>query len=385
MHLNAEPLEILRTRTSSKWARYPEDVLPLPVAEMDYPIDPAIAQALHAAIDRNDTGYNPNSDRVAKAFVGFAERHWGWQVEQKAVKVTADVAMGVVELLRMVTKPGDGVVICPPVYPPFFILAEEASCENVVVPLLGNVAEGWAMDFAGIEAAFAAGARALILCSPHNPIGRVWTRAELAQLAEIAARYDAWVIADEIHGPITYAEAEFVPMLTVSDAAREHTMSVTSASKTFNLAGLKCAHMVAGSPAGQKLLDELPMEVEWRAALFGAMANEVAFTQGDEWLAAVLVRLDENRRLLAELLTEHLPLAKYRMPEASYLGWVDLSAYPELGENPSAVALSKAKVAFGIGPDFGEPGKGHIRVNFACAPEVLTEAVTRLASLITAR
>lgn len=383
MHVEAEPLATLRTRTSSKWDRYPDDVLPLPVAEMDYPIAPAIAAALHAAIDRNDTGYNPDSRKVAKAFSAFAQRHWNWTVDPSMVKVTADVAMGVVELLRMVTEPGDRVVITPPVYPPFFILAEEAGCENLEVPLLGGIEDGWQLDLDGIEAAFEQGARAIILCSPHNPIGRVWTRDELAELASIAERHDAWIIADEIHGPITYAEAEFVPILTVSDAARARSLSVTSASKTFNLAGLKCANMVAGSAQTKQILDDLPLEVEWRAALFGAIGNEVAFTEGDDWLAAVLERLDENRRLLAELLAAKLPKAHYRMPEASYLGWVDLREYPELGDNPSALALSKAKVAFGIGPDFGAvTGRGHIRVNLACAPEVLTEAINRLATLV---
>ena len=248
MQVKAQPLDVLRTRTSSKWVRFSDDVLPLPVAEMDYPIAPEIAAALHAAIDRNDTGYNAGSKRVAEAFAGFADRRWGWRVDPKRVKVTGDVAMGVVELTRMVTKPGDRVIICPPVYPPFFVLGVEAGCENVEVPLLGSVSDGWQMDFDGIDRAFADGARALILCSPHNPIGRVWSREELARLADIAAAHDAWIIADEIHGPITYSEAEFVPILTVSDAAREHAVAVTSASKTFNLAGLKCAHIVAGSP-----------------------------------------------------------------------------------------------------------------------------------------
>lgn len=382
MHVEAEPLATLRTRTSSKWARYSEDVLPLPVAEMDYPLAPAIAEALHAAIDRNDTGYNPNSTKVAEAFAAYAKRHWNWDVKQSHVKVTADVAMGIVELLRMVTTPGDGVVICPPIYPPFFILADEAGCENVEVPLQGNITEGWSLDLNGIETAFANGAKAVLLCSPHNPIGRVWTRDELAELADLAARYDAWIISDEIHGPITYPEAEFVPILQVSDAARDHALVVTSASKTYNLAGLKCAHMVAGSARGKKILDELPLEVEWRAALFGAISNVVAFNDCDDWLDAVLERLDENRALLADLLATHLPKALYRLPEASYLAWVDLSDYPELGDNPAVRALRDAKVAFGIGPDFGAPGEGHIRVNLACSPEVLTEAIERLASIV---
>ncbi len=380
MNLTAEPLNLLRTRTSSKWARYDTDVLPLPVAEMDYPLAPEITAALHAAIDRGDTGYNPGSTSVARAFAGFAERHWGWSIDQANIKVTGDVAMGIVELLRMVTKPGDPVVICPPIYPPFFILTTEAGCATAEVPLLGSIADGWALDFAGIEAAFAAGARAILLCSPHNPVGRVWTRAELAELAELAERYDAWIIADEIHAPITFSDAEFVPILSVSDAAREHAFSVTSASKSFNLAGLKCAHMVAGSARGKAVLDALPLEVEWRAGLFGAIANTVAFTECDEWLAAALAAIDTNRRVLGELLASQLPQAHYRQPQASYLAWVNLS---DCGfeENPAARALAEAKVAFGIGPDFGAAGAHHIRVNLACSPEMLTEAITRFAAL----
>ena len=381
VEIDAEPLARLHERTSSKWTRYAPDVLPLPVAEMDYPLAPAIKQALMQAVERSDTGYNKNSLPVAEAFAGFAERHWNWQLDPSMVTVTADVVMGLVESLRMVTKPGDSIVICPPVYFPFFALGPEIGCTTVEVPLTGTIAEGWEMDFAGIEAAFAQGARALVLCSPHNPVGRVWTAAELERLLLLAERYDAWIIADEIHGPLSYAEHRFVPILTVP-GGDEHALSVSSASKSFNLAGLKCAHITAGSPRGKALLDGLPMEVEWRAAHFGVIANTVAFREGDEWLAAVLRRLDENRRLLAELLRSHLPLARYRLPEATYLGWIDLSEYPEFGDDPSAVALAKAKLALSIGPDFGRQGLKHTRINFACAPDTLSEAVERLASIL---
>ncbi|HEY1104809.1 MAG TPA: aminotransferase class I/II-fold pyridoxal phosphate-dependent enzyme, partial [Agromyces sp.] len=231
MHrIAAEPLDVLRTRTSEKWRHYDADVLPLPVAEMDYPLAEPIATALHAAVDRSDTGYAAGSRPVAEAFAPFAAERFGWQVDPGRVTCTGDVAMGLVEVLRQVTAPGDGVVITPPIYPPFFDVVTEASARVVEVPMRG-----------GIDAAFAAGAKAMVLCNPHNPIGLVPSRGELAALAEIAARHGATIVSDEVHGPLSQPGTIYTPFLTVSDAAREVGVTVTSASKAWNIAGTKCA------------------------------------------------------------------------------------------------------------------------------------------------
>lgn len=376
----AEPLERLRARTSAKWRMFADDVLPLPVAEMDFALAEPIAAALHDAVRRSDTGYTASSLPQAEAFAEFAAARFGWAVDPARVSSTADVSMGIVEVLRQATRPGEGVIITPPVYPPFFDLAPEASARIVEVPLAGGIDEGWSLDLAGIDAAFTAGARAMVLCNPHNPVGLAHSAEQLRALAEIAARHDATIVSDEIHGALSFGEVPYVPFLTVSDAAREHGVAVTSASKAFNLAGLKCALIVTASGRGDALRAAMPYEVEWRTSIFGQIASIAAFREGGEWLDGVLGTLGENRRLLKTLLAEQLPGTRYRMPDATYLAWLDLAALG-WGDKPAERALETARVALSPGVDFGSAvGRGHARLNFACSPELLREAVARIAA-----
>jgi cystathionine beta-lyase len=374
--VRADPLDLLRTRTSEKWQAYPADVLPLFVAEMDYSLAPVIADAIVDRVRASDTGYVASSIPVGIAFAGFAARRWGWDVDPGSVMTTTDVSVGIVEILRQVTAPGDGVVICPPVYPPFFDLIPEAGARVVEVPLLDDGA-AWSLDLQGIEAAFAAGARAFLLCNPHNPVGLVHSRASLEAVSVLAARYGVTVLSDEIHGPLTLPPAEFIPYLTVSDAAREHGLVVTSASKAFNLAGLKCALMVAASDRGRAVLAAMPIEVFVRTSLLGQHASIAAFTHGDDWLHGTLAALETGSALLGSLLASKLPGVVFRPPGASYLAWLDFRPLG-WGEDPSIRAL-EARVALNPGPTFGSQGRGFARLNFACAPDVLTEAIARLA------
>ena len=378
--LQALPLDQLRQRSSTKWQKYPPEVLPLFVAETDYALAPAITDVLTRAVLLGDTGYTPPDPGVREAFVEFSRRRFAWEVDPAHVFWTGDVMMGVVEILRRVIDPGDRVVVMTPVYPPFFDTVEEAGGVVERVPL-ARTATGWEIDLPAVEVALAGGARAVLLCNPHNPTGTVHTRESLAALAEIAARFDATVISDEIHGPLGHAGHTFLPFLDASPTAAEVGYAVTSASKTYNLAGLKCAVMVAGSPAQAKVLRSLPDEVEWRTGLFGAMANVAAYSaESDAWLDGLLAALGENRRLLADLLAEHLPEARFLPPDAGFLAWVDVSAYG-WGDNPAPRIRREAKVALHHGPLFGEEGVGHVRINFGCSPELLTEAVRRVGSL----
>jgi cystathionine beta-lyase len=378
--LQALPIDALRERSSTKWRRYPADVLPLFVAETDFPLAPAITARLARAVELGDTGYTPPEPGIREAYVGFAARRFGWDVEPRRIRTTCDVMMGVVELLRLVTKRGDRVIVTPPVYPPFYDGVPEAGCEVQRVPLL-ETEDDWELDLPGIEAAFAAGATAMLLCNPHNPTGTVYSRESLAALAEIAERHGAHIISDEIHSPLTQPDVVFTPFLAASDAAARVGLTVTSASKAFNLAGLKCALMVTASDHTTAMVDALPDEVEWRTGLFGALAGVAAFdADSDAWLDSLLATLDANRRLLGELLAEHVPGARYRRPDAGYLAWVDLSALG-WGDNPAAKILRDAKVALHFGPMFGIEGNGHVRINLGCSPEVLREAVERIGAL----
>lgn len=379
--LQALPIEQLRQRSSTKWRKYGDDVLPFFVAETDYPAAPAITAALTRAVALGDTGYTPPDPGVAHAYAAFAARRFGWHVDPARIRTTCDVMMAIVELLRCVTQPGDRVIVTTPVYPPFFECIPEAGAVVERVPLT-DTGTGWELDLAGIETALAEGARAVLLCNPHNPTGTVHSRETLAALADLAARFGAVVISDEIHAPLTNRGATFTPFLDASPVASRVGYAVVSASKAFNLAGLKCALMVTADDATDRVVRSLPDEVEWRTGLFGAIAAVAAFSpESDEWLDAQLAALDENRSLLAELLAQHVPAARYRIPDAGFLAWVDLTDLG-WGHNPAVKIRREANVAFHLGPYFGEEGSGHVRINFGCSPELLTEAVRRVGSLV---
>lgn len=351
------------------------------VAETDFPLAPEITRVLTRAVEIGDTGYTPPQPGVREAFVGFAERRFGWTVDPAHVFWTCDVMMGVVEILRLVTTPGDRVVVMSPVYPPFYDTVEEAGAVVERVPLT-RTDEGWQIDLPGVEAALAGGARAILLCNPQNPTGTAHSGEVLTALAALAERFGAAVISDEIHGALTYDRAAFTPFLAVSDAAARVGYTVTSASKAFNLAGLKCAVMVAGTDEHAQALRALPWEVEWRTGLFGALANVAAYSEdSDLWLDQLVAALDVNRRLLAELLPEYLPGARFLIPDAGFLAWVDLSSFG-WGENPATKIRREARVALHHGPLFGEEGTGFVRINFGCDPDVLREAVTRMGALV---
>lgn len=378
MNYELDRLDIdrLRGRRSVKWTFHEPDVLPAWVAEMDFPLADPVRGALISAIELDDSGYaNAGASGLAEAFCGFMDRRLGWCPDPDQVTATSDVVGGITSLLRALTEPGDGVLITPPVYHPFFDVIGEVGCEVVEAPMLG----GRTLDLDSIEAGFKAGARALILCSPHNPAGTVPSRAELETIADLAARYEAWVISDEIHAPLTLKGAEFLPFLSISDAAREWGICLSSASKTFNLAGLSCAVFATASASARKVIEGLPFGATHPGHL-GVIASQAAFESGDDWLDQVLARLDGNRNLLKELLHEHLPEVGYRPPEAGYLTWLDCRLL-DLGDDPSAAFLETGRVALSPGPQFGSQGAGFARLNIGTSPGLIEEAVERMAKV----
>ncbi|KAA0960765.1 aminotransferase class I/II-fold pyridoxal phosphate-dependent enzyme [Microbacterium sp. ANT_H45B] len=381
LEVRALPLAELRARTSEKWREYPADVLPLFVAETDFPLAPTISSALRRAVDRGDTGYVASRTPLASTYSDFALRRFGWQPDPARMRSTADVSMGIVEILRRVTRPGERVVVTPPVYPPFYDLVSEAGAEVERVPLR-HTGSFWELDLDGIRAAFESGATAMLLCNPHNPTGTVHDRDALTALAELAEEFGVSVISDEIHAPLAQPGAGFTPFLHTGAAAAAVGYAVVSASKAFNLAGLKCALMVTASDATTAVVRGLPVEVEWRTGQFGLLAAVAAFTEeSDPWLDGLLRTLDANRVLLHDLLATRLPAARYRIPDAGYLAWIDLTALG-WGDNPARRILKEARVALHFGPAFGEEGRGHVRLNFGTSPEILTEAVERIATLV---
>jgi len=372
--LNVPDLEALHRRAGAKWASHDPDVLSLTIAEMDFPLAPPVAEALHRAIDRADLGYAalPRS-ALRRAFSGFAERRLDWSVDEEQIVLVPDVMIGLVELCRVIAAPGEAVAFATSAYPPFFSMLPAAGVRLIEIDLL---ADG-SLDLDSLEAALAAGARALVLASPHNPTGRALPRAELEAIAQRCAERETWVLADEIHAPLTLPGAPHVPWLAVSDAARRWGVSLTSASKAFNLAALKAALMVTADPAARDLVARM-RSFDDHAGLLGVIAAEAAFERGDEWLDAVIDQLAANREQLGRDLSQHLPGITWTPPQATYLAWFDCTALG-LGDDPAEAFLTEGRVALSPGLDYGAPGAGHARLNFATSPAHLSEAVVRMA------
>lgn len=379
MRVSADSLKVLRKRSSAKWRGVESDVLPLPVAEMDFPIARPIQDVLLDMVKRSDLGYGGIIPELPRAFAKFAKRRWQWDVDVEQFRIASDVGVAGVEVIRVFTNPGDKVVVNSPVYHNFYNWINEAKCETVDVPLL-KTQDDWVLDTEGLEKAFAAGAKIYLLCSPHNPVGHVFSRVELLEIAKLAKQYCVLVISDEIHAPLTFKESKFVPYLALNDDARETGVCITSASKTWNLAGLKCAQIVTQNADLHEKLNALPVAVPWRASILGSWASYVAYDKGEPWLDAVLKNVDQNRKYFAKLLKKHLPKAKYEMPASTYLAWVDLSEYGV--EDPAKLLHEKGRVAFNDGKDFGPSGKNHIRVNMATSKDILKQAVKRMADVL---
>ncbi|RPE74317.1 cystathionine beta-lyase [Frondihabitans sp. PhB161] len=369
---------IRAARTSIKWTRYAPDVLPLFVAEMDHGIAPEIEEALVARVRSSDLGYLDGPGPLAPAFAQFARDRWGWALDPGRVHIATDVSVGIVETIRVALPDAGRVAICPPVYPPFFELVEEARCQVAEVPLLEKWGV-WSLDLEGLERTFADGVGVFLLCNPHNPVGLVHSRETLEALADLAAKYDVLVISDEIHGPLTHPGVVFEPFAPIAESRGARSVVVTSASKGWNLAGVKCSVVVAGDDRTAALLDTFTDEVACRTSILGLHANIAAFTLATGWLDDAIAKIVANDRLLAQLIADQLPGVVYHRPKAGYLAWLDFRGLG-LGEDPAVPLREHAYVALNSGLGFGAEGRGFARLNLACSPDTLREAVARIAA-----
>ena len=366
----------MRTHRSEKWRGFPPDVLPLFVAEMDFPIAEPIKKILIEMVSHSDMGYLSKIPELGESFAGFAKRRWNWEVNPEFVRLCTDVGVGMVEVLRACTQPGDKVMINSPIYQNFYNWINETKVELIDVPFI-HQDNNWELDFVNIEKYYASGIKVHAICSPHNPLGKVFTQSELIRIAELAKRYGVTVISDEIHAPLTFSGNKFVPFLAASAEAAEVGICVTSASKAFNIAGLKSALIISQSKEKHELLAKMPVSVHFRSSILGAFAAVVAFNECEDWLAGAISTIESNAHYLKTLLDTHLPAAKYQIPQCSYLAWVDVSAL-NLGEDPAAVFLEKGRVAFNAGKIYGTSSSQFIRINLATSESVLAEAVNRM-------
>jgi cystathionine beta-lyase len=381
---SAHNLAELHTHRSEKWRGFPQDVLPLPVAEMDFPVAEPIKAILAEMVAHSDLGYLGPIPELGFGFKKFAAERWNWNVDEKQVRAATDVGVAVVEILRVFTQPGDSILISSPVYHNFYTWINETKLTLVDVPFerTGDEATNpWVINWESIEKAYASGLKVHLLCSPHNPLGFIYSKQDLLRIIALAKKHGVLVISDEIHAPLTFPGETFVPMLSLGADAESVAVCVTAASKGWNIAGLKCAIIISQNEQMNSKLANLAPAMHYRASLLGGFATAVAFADSGVWLDTVIAQLDHNRHLIKKLLAEKLPTVRYHIPQNSYLAWLDVESL-NLGEDPSVTLIEKGRVAFNPGHAFGKQCNQYVRLNFATSPEIITEAIDRIARAV---
>lgn len=367
-------LDNFANRSSSKWRRFPEEILPMHVAEMDVEVAPEIRETLARLVANSDLGYLGPFPELAPAFQHYSRQTWGWEFDPSWIRFATDVGVAATEILRVLTKPGDRVIINSPVYTNFSFWVKEVGAVPHDVPLIRDN-NTWRLDLAGIESAMASGIKVYMLCSPQNPVGRIHSREELQAISDMANKYGVVVISDEIHAPLAFDK--FTPYLSLPGSEKNGIL-ITSNSKSWNTAGLKAAFYMTQSEELSKRLAGMPEAMHWRSSLLGAFAMATAYEKCGYWMEDLKVELQKNYKFLSEQLAEHLPKAVVNNLQATYLAWIDLSAYGV--ERPAQKILRDGKVAVVAGEEHAPELKytEFVRFNFGTSKPRIAEAVRRM-------
>ena len=373
----------LRARGSFKWTAPGPDGLGAAVAEMDFGAAPPILDALAELSAAANFGYlpPPMAQELAEACAGFMARRYGWQADPADIHPIPDVIKGLELAITQFSRPGSPVILPTPAYMPFLIVPEFLGREIIQVPMLDDGTGFFTFDLDGIDAAFRAGGQLLIFCNPYNPLGRVFSADEMTQLTDVVDRRGGRVFADEIHAPLVYPGQRHIPYAATSQTAAGHSLTATSASKAWNLPGLKCAQVVLTNDADRQHWADLGVFASHGASNPGVVANIAAFRYGEPWLDEVLGYLDDSRRLLAGLVRQHLPGVRYRPPDGTYLAWLDCTALA-LPQTPGEMITDQARITVVDGPAFGTGGAGAFRFNFATPQPILSEMVRQIAGVL---
>lgn len=377
-------MDRLREIGSLKWTMFPGKIGAF-VAEMDFGCAPAIAKALHESVDDGLFGYLPPavSEAMSEACAAWQKSRYGWDVPAERVHPLPDVIKGLEVAIEHFSAPGSKIVLPTPAYMPFLSVPPTLGREIIQVPML--VRDGrYEFDLDGLDRAFHDGGGLLILCNPYNPLGRVFSREELLAVSDVVERNGARVFSDEIHAPLVYPGGQHVPYASVSEVAASHTITSTSASKAWNLPGLKCAQIIISNDADAEVWERIGFMASHGASNPGVIANTAAYSAGGDWLAGTVDYLDGNRRLLGDLLAEHLPEIGYTAPEGTYIAWLDARAL-ELEVPPADFFRERAGVAMTDGSSCGEAGMGFMRFIFATPRPIIEQAVRQMADAVKRR
>ena len=378
------PLDVLRSRTGDKWGRYGPDVIPAGLADMDVATAPPARRAIEDLLDRNDLGYAADGlpDQVADAFARRMSERFGWFADPTGVRVLTDLVQGLSLCIELFSEPGDGVVVQTPCYPP--ILSEiEALGRRTVAHELRSESE-WRLDADELAGLVDPNTPLLMLVNPHNPTGRCFTREELEAVGEVAIERDLIVVSDEIHQDLVWDGRIHVPFASLSAEIASRTVTLNSAAKSFNLAGLRCGLAHFGSPALADCFDTFPATQRGGPSVVGMAATLAVWSDDSSWQTDVLAALHSRRDQVTVFLADHLPDVGYLPPEATYLAWLDFRALG-LGDDPGTFFEERALVALRDGPEFGHPGLGRARLNFATSEAVLAEILERMVTALDLR
>ena len=371
-----------RHTESVKWNYFPEDVLPLWVADMDFQSPPAVLEALHQRVAHGIFGYGLPPADLAEIVTARLQRRYGWKPEAKQISYVPGVVSGVNLALRAVCQPGDAVIVNTPAYPPFFSAPESANLRCVCNPLVQNADGSYALDFERFEVQIQQEkVKAFILCNPQNPTGRVFTHEELLHLAEICLRNKVIIISDEIHCDIIFDQNRHIPIASFAPEIADRTITFMAPSKTFNMAGLYASVAIIQNADLSESFKRVKRGIISGPDLLALTAARAAYKDGDAWLEELLVYLQGNRDWLAEVLPEKLPGVRYSKPEGTFLAWLD---WREVGleGNPQQFLLKEARVGLNDGLEYGSDGAGFVRLNFGTQRAILREAVERMSAAL---
>lgn len=372
--------ESLIAKGGRKWSSFPGSLGAF-IAEMDFGVAPPVRQALQEVDERDLFGYAPEAivAELRSATSSFHAQRYGWRVPTGHVELASDVIAGFLGVLQHLTPAGTPIVLPTPAYMPFFDVAWVTGRELIEVPMVRSET-GWSVDLDAVDAALTPGAT-LVLCNPHNPIGKVYSQAELLALSEVVERNGARVFSDEIHAPLVYEPARHVPYANLNETTASHTATATAASKAFNIPGLKCAQLILSAADDREVWAKKGTFVSGAASNPGILATTAAYNRSADWLSDITAYLKGNRELLTDFVTTHLPNATFIPPEGTYLAWLDLRGYG-LETGLSDHFNDRAHVAVTEGRLCGAVGAGHIRLNFALPRPLLTQALERIASVL---
>lgn len=384
--IDATTATMLRARGSAKWSAPGPDGYGAGVAEMDFGAAPPVLDALARLSADANFGYLPEwlANDLRSACAEFAARRYGWEIEPGFIHPVPDVIKALEIAITHFSRPGSPVILPTPAYMPFLSVPGNLGRQIIHVRMLEQDTGFFTLDLDAIDDAFRAGGHLLIFCNPYNPLGRVFTLEEITRLTDVVDRHGGRVFADEIHAPLVYPGQQHISYASTSATAAAHALTATSASKAWNLPGLKCGVMILSSAADQDRWERLGHFTARGASNPGVAASVAAFRHGEAWLDEVVAYLDDSRKLLARLLARHLPQVRYRPPAGTYLAWLDCGTMDVPG-SPGALATDRAHVTVVDGPAFGPGGAGAFRLNFATPQPVLAEMIERIAPALSGK